>query len=283
MNKRVLAATALALAVAGAGTWAASPGAAQEAPAARIHLLHGLPSVLADVEVGGTVAIDDFAFGDVEDLSAMAGQTLPDLKVKRSDDGQVLIDFGDVTLPSTGNVSLIAHLDASGSPVISVFANDTSGLPPGQGRLVVRHTAEAPPLDVRSGGQVVFANLSSPSEAKTVLPAGTVRADIVPAGQDQPVVLGPADLAVGDGTELIVYAVGSIGGAGLTLITEDITGLGAAPAAIQTGTSPVGAAGGGWVAVLAVASAGATAVALVGLVVVQLAHRNPARATGRRN
>ena len=228
------------------------------------------------MEVGGATAIDDFAFGDVEDLSAMAGQTLPDLKVKRSDNGEVLIDFGDVTLPSTGNVSLIAHLDGSGSPIISVFANDTSGLPAGQGRLVVRHTAAAPALDVRADGQVVFSNLSSPSEAKAVVPAGSVSAEVVPAGQDDPVVLGPTVLAIDDGAELIVYAVGSLESGGLTVITEAIPGLGAAPAAIQTGTSPVSGDGGGMAtgALLATGAAGVLATAA-------LSHGSPGRRQGR--
>ena len=184
-----------------------------------------------------------------------------------------------MTLPSTGNVSLIAHLDGSGSPIISVFANDTSGLPAGQGRLVVRHTAAAPALDVKTDGQVVFSNLSSPSEANAVVPAGSISAEVVPAGQDDPVVLGPTVLAIDDGAELIVYAVGSLDGGSLTVITEAIPGLGAAPAAVQTGTSPISGDGGGMPigALLAIGTAGVlTTAALL------LAPRTVARARSRR-
>jgi hypothetical protein len=62
---------------------------------------------------------------------------------------------------------------------------------------------------------------------------------VVPAGADEPVVIGPADIAVKDGESLIFYAVGSLDDESLTVLTESITGLGAAPAAVQTGNSPV--------------------------------------------
>ena len=71
---------------------------------------------------------------------------------------------------------------------------------PGQARLIVRHTAAAPAVDVRAGGKPVF-DRASPTrkEAKADLPAGTVSADVVLAGTDT-VVLGPADLNLKEGT-----------------------------------------------------------------------------------
>jgi hypothetical protein len=60
--------------------------------------------------------------------------------------------------------------------------NDVSKLAPGKARLVVRHTAAAPAVDVRAGGQPVFKNLTNPNEAKADLAAGTVGADVVLAG-----------------------------------------------------------------------------------------------------
>ena len=103
------------------------------------------------------------------------------------------------TLPASGNVTAIAHLDAAGTPTLTVFTNDTSALPAGQGRLVVRHTAAAPAVDVRASGAVAFANLSNPNEATADLPAGTISADVVPAGATEPVVIGPADLPITEG------------------------------------------------------------------------------------
>ena len=48
-----------------------------------------------------------------------------------------------------------------------------------------------------------------------------------------------AALPIAAGTNFIVYAVGSLEGETLTVLTETITGLGDAPAAVNTGNSPV--------------------------------------------
>jgi hypothetical protein len=216
---------------------AAAPANAQEGT--RIHLIHGIPDTPVDVEVNGENVIEGFQFGDTEDLSALAGQTLAGVRVKAAGTDEVAIDAGDLELPAEGNVTAIAHLDAEGSPTLTVFNNDTAPVGAGQGRLVVRHTAAAPAVDVRANGAVAFANLSNPNEAQADLPAGTISADVVPAGATEPVVIGPADLPVAEGASLIVYAVGSLDGGTLQTLTETIDGLGSAPDAVNAGNSPV--------------------------------------------
>lgn len=214
------------------------PAAAQE-DAARIHLIHGIPDTDVDVEVGGANVFEGFAFGEVQDLSALAGETLTGLTVKLAGTDTVAIDAGDVALPASGNYTIIAHLAEDGTPTLAVFENDTSAIAAGEGRLVVRHVAAAPAVDVKADGAVAFASLPNPDEAMADLPVGTVSAEVVPAGADEPVVIGPADLPIEDGTSLIVYAVGSLEAGSLTVLTETITGLGSAPTAVDTGNSPV--------------------------------------------
>ncbi len=58
-------------------------------------------------------------------------------------------------VPSGANITVVAHLDAAGKPVLTPFVNDTSRLAPGKARLTVRHTAAAPAVDVRAGGTPV--------------------------------------------------------------------------------------------------------------------------------
>ncbi|MGV3759089.1 MAG: DUF4397 domain-containing protein [Actinomycetota bacterium] len=223
-----------------AAAWAttSSPAAAQEAEP-RIHLLHGIPDTPVDVEAGGETVFEGFEFGDTQDLSALAGQTLTGLQVKAAGTDTVAIDAGDVTLPDSGNHTIVAHLDAEGDPALAVFTNDTSAIAAGQGRLTVRHAAAAPAVDVLANGSPAFTNVVNGDEGATDLPVGTISASVVPTGATEPVVIGPADLAIEDGTSLIVYAVGSLDGDSLTVLTETITGLGTAPAAIQTGNTPV--------------------------------------------
>lgn len=215
----------------------AVPASAQDS--ARIHLIHGIPGVDVDVEVDGAVVFPGFAFGETQDLSSLAGSTLAGLTVKAAGTDTVAIDAGDVALPASGNYTVVAHLDASGTPTLAVFENDTSTLAAGEGRLVVRHVAAAPAVDVLANGAVAFTNLANPDEAAADLPAGVVSAEVVPTGATEPVVIGPADLSIQDGASLIVYAVGSLDDGSLAVLTESITGLGSAPTAVNTGTSPV--------------------------------------------
>lgn len=215
----------------------ATPGAAQES--ARIHLIHGIPDTPVDVVAGGEVVFSDFEFGDTQDLSALAGQTLTGLTVNAAGTDTVAIDAGDTALPAAGNFTIIAHLDAEGTPTLAVFENDTSAIAAGQGRLTVRHTAAAPAVDVLANGEAAFTNLANPNEASADLPVGTVSASVVPTGATEPVVIGPADLSIADGSSLVVYAVGSLDDESLTVLTETIDGLGTAPTAVNTGNSPV--------------------------------------------
>jgi len=229
-----------------------APAAAQSG--ARIHLLHGIPNTPVDVEAGGANVFTNFQFGQTQDLSALAGKTLAGLKVKAAGTSTVAIDAGDVNLPASGNYTVIAHLDAGGTPKLTVFKNDTSTIAAGQGRLVVRHTAKAPAVDVLAGGSPVFKNLTNPNEVKADLPAGTVSASVVPAGATTPVVIGPANLSVQAGSSLIVYAVGSLDGGTLGVLTETISGLGSTPTAVHTGNSPVGSDRAGDIALFAAAA-----------------------------
>jgi hypothetical protein len=226
----VFAATLMALAI-------AAPAMAQSE--ARIHLIHGIPDTPVDVIVDEEAVISDFNFGDTQDLSAFAGATLTGLTVVLAGTDTAVIGPVDFDVPASGNYSVIAYLDAAGTPSLKAFSNDTSSIEAGNGRLQVRHTAAAPAVDVKADGAVAFSNLTNPNEAKADLPAATYSVEVVPAGADEPVVIGPADIAVKDGESLIVYAVGSLGDESLTVLTESITGLGAAPAAVQTGNSPI--------------------------------------------
>ena len=66
------------------------------------------------------------------------------------------------TLPAGGNVTLVAHLSESGQPTITPFVNDVSSVPAGQARLVVRHTAAAPAVDVLAGDTPVIQRPDQP-------------------------------------------------------------------------------------------------------------------------
>ncbi len=217
---------------------------------ARIHLIHGIPGVDVDVEAGGEVVFSDFSFKDTQDLSALAGATLEGVMVKVAGTDDVAIDAGDITLPAEGNFTVIAHLDAEGTPSLAVFENDDSNVEAGKGRIVVRHAAAAPAVDVKANGDVAFTNIANGAEAAADLAAGSISVEVVPTGADEPVVIGPADLPINEGESLIVYATGSLDD-GLEVITETITGLHSTPDVVNTGDSPVSNGANGLLLVIA--------------------------------
>jgi hypothetical protein len=143
-------------------------------------------------------------------------------------------------LAAGNNVTVIAHLSEGGDPTLTAFVNDTSTTAAGQGRLVVRHTAAAPSVDVLAGGEPVFTDLSNPNEAMADLPAGTVSASVALTGTTDPVI-GPADVPVVEGQATIVYAVGSAEDENLAVLVQTIDGLHSEPAAVNTGNSGLAA------------------------------------------
>ena len=179
--------------------------------------------------------------------------------------GEPLLSAQDVELPAGANATVAAHLTEGGEPALTPFVNETGDIPAGQARVTVRHTAAAPAVDVRAGGQVVVDGLTNPNGESLTVPAGTVNADVVLAGTDT-VAIGPADLTLEEGTTTIVCAWGSQD-AGYGLAVQTIAGQHSAPAGVPGGSAgladesglplPVGAA-----ALAGVALAGAGAVRL---------------------
>ena len=56
-------------------------------------------------------------------------------------------------------------------------------------------------MDVRAGGKPVFTDLTNPKEDSAEVAAGTVKADVVLAGEKD-VVIGPASLKLAEGTTI---------------------------------------------------------------------------------
>ena len=148
--------------------------------------------------------------------------------------GSALLEDKSVAVPGGKNLSLVAHLNGSGKPALTAYANDVATLSPGMTRLIVRHDAQAPAVDVRAGGKPVFKGLTNPKEVMADLPAGTVKADVVLAGTST-VVLGPKSLDLAAGQDTIVYAIGSASGKSLALVAQTITGLGGTPSGMPAG------------------------------------------------
>ncbi len=167
------AAFALIVGVA-AGTALFGSGSAAAADTATVYAVHGIPDTPVDVYVDGALAINDFQPTKVAGpLSLPAGTHKIDLTAADATDDSKPILSTSADLAAGANVTVVTHLSASGAPEITAFSNDVSQIPAGQARLVVRHTAAAPAVDIRAGGKVVLPGVTNPNQGMLVVPAGT--------------------------------------------------------------------------------------------------------------
>lgn len=202
---------------------------------AALTVVHGVPNLTVDVYANGNKVLSNFTFGTVTDPLQLAPGTYKlEIRPAGADPTSAPVLQAEATLSAGQNASAVAHLSADGQPRLSLFLNDTAPIASGKGRVIVRHTAQAPAVDVRANGTVLFANLANPNEAKADVDAKTYSVDLTPAGQST-VVFGPVDLPVAAGAATIVYAIGSLEGNTFRLVTQVITGLGAPPAHVGTG------------------------------------------------
>ena len=209
-----LAATAAALSVA-AGT------ASADGHENQVMLMHGIPGVTVDVAVGGEVLLPGFEPGATQDLTPFAGQELAEVTVFVAGTEDVAIGPVDLAVPESGNWTVLAHLDADGNPTVGVFENNIAPTVDGQGRLTVRHTAAAPAVDLVVGDARPIEGAANGDSAELELPAGEISgAQLAPAGGDPIVDVPTVNLA--NGTNLIVYAVGSLEAETFTFYTQEI-------------------------------------------------------------
>ncbi len=253
--KRLLAAFGVAGLVAAGALLTAAPASAAAADTASVSVVHGIPNTPVNVFVNGKSTIADF-----QPLTVAGPLQLPpgsyEVTVFPAADtagtGTPVIK-ASATVAAGDNVTLVAHLTADGKPTITPYVNDVSSIAAGQARLVVRHDAAAPAVDVRANGAVAFPGLVNPKEASADLAAGTISADVVLAGTST-VAIGPADLTLKEGTATFVFAVGSAADKTLGLVVQTMTGMDSAPSGVPAGTGGQSASlysQPGWVAVMA--------------------------------
>ena len=259
IGRRLLSLVSAAAVAVGFAAAALAP--AHAASDATVSILHGVPDATVDVYVNGKALLKNFKPGTLTDPQMLPAGNY-DLKVVQAGDGpdgDAIMKANNVKVPGGANITVVAHLTAGGKPTLTPYVNDVSTIPAGKARLIVRHDAAAPAVDVRAGGQPVFTDLKNPKEKSAEVEPGTVKADVVLAGSDS-VVIGPASLKLAEGTTTIVYAWGSADENNLELAVQTIKGMHGSPDSVPGGTGgqvaksevvPL------WVSLLAVATLGA--------------------------
>ncbi len=219
MNFRVLAAAFLLFA-APAFALDENVTIAHGIPGGDLDLRDDLPVDICDLD--GNAVLSAVPFG------ASAAVTLPpgsyDLEIRVADTANpcqgalaVPVSF---SLSLAENVVILAHLSEQGTPTFSKFVNDLQPLAADRGRVVVRHAAAAPPVDVLLRGKSTrfIRDLRNPDQSvSTAVKAGNYTATIFSAaGEDR--VLGPATITVTAGQGLFIHAVGSLRTGSFTVI-----------------------------------------------------------------
>ncbi len=201
------------------------------ADAAELTLVHGIdgsdlgldPSLPVDIFVERT-CFAGVTFGTIADgISVEPGRSA--LRISLADANApcrgTLVASGIVFVSFGGNTAVVAHLDDSQQITTSQFSTDVVATGSDTGRVVVRHTADAPAVDVLANGGVLFADLVNGNQAKGEVPAATYDVAVAPAGSDEPV-FGPVPLAVNGDTTTVVYAVGSVRTGSFTVLVQEV-------------------------------------------------------------
>ena len=232
MSRRTSIRTITALGAAGAlaVTGIASAGGAAAAPKpkkATISVFHAIPTGkgadVVDIYADRTLIVDNAKPGDLATLRVRAGTY--DLGVYADGQGPgsgvAVLSAPNTVVPAGANATVTANLNASGSPALNVFVNNTAALPKGKGRLIVRHIAAAPAVDVRAAGDVLISDLANPNQAILQVPTGSYSVDVVLANSSV-VAIGPATVKVTPNRVTIVYAWGSTADGSLQLKVQSV-------------------------------------------------------------
>ena len=243
---------------------AAAVPASAATDTATVTVVHGIPDTAVDVYVDGAKALPDFTFKTVTPpISLPAGSHAIAVRPAGAAASSTPILSTNAALTSGQNVTLVANLTAAGKPALNAFVNPTTAVPSTMGRLIVRHTAAAPAVDVLAGGTAVISGLTNPNEKALMVPAGTVNASVAAAGTTAPVI-GPVSLDLKGGSTTIVYAIGSLEGKTLTAVTQTYTGGSASVSGVRAGSGGQAADGSAPLLELALVGAGLVLVGAAG-------------------
>lgn len=187
---------------------------------AKVTVLHGVPGLPAPVQVfanGGLLFA--FDYGQQRGPLTLAPGAYQ-LEVRLN--GNPILSTNAV-LNANDDVSVIAHLDAAGTPRLAAFGNGLQALNLPSSRLYVRHTAKAPAVDVLLGqGSHTVAtvpNLANGASVTADVAPGTYSVRLNLPGTST-TVFGPVDVAVENGVGYGVFAVGDAADPSFRLLSQ---------------------------------------------------------------
>jgi uncharacterized protein DUF4397 len=203
-----LTATALALPAQATATEAATA-----VGTAKVNVVHGIPGVKVKVCVDGHPAIRGFAYREkVVGVAVPAGKhRVRVVAAGRSCHAKPILR-DRYRLHAGKSYTIVAAVKPSGTPRLEAYGNNVSRVGKGKSRLVVRHTAKAPAVNVWAGkAKLIGGSSFTWGESRTLtVPRGKYRVKVTLPASKRPVI-GPRRLALRAGNAYQVYAVGTPG------------------------------------------------------------------------
>jgi hypothetical protein len=200
---------------------------------AEITVIHGIPDAVVDVYANGGLVLDEFEFGTIADTLELPPDEYT-IEITPGDDADNVLLEAVVVLEEDKNYSAIAHLTYPEGIKLSLFENDVSPLYCYKTRLTLRHTANAPSVDidlVRGRWRwfsIKALGLSNPQDGypsnfsfETYRIYPMLKAIFYPAGQDTEVFRSDR-FYLRMRYSYIVYAVGSIEDGTFGLLVQKI-------------------------------------------------------------
>lgn len=218
------------LAVAMFAIFAFAPTTKADGHTSDVSVVHAVPGLTVDVYVNGDLLLERFRPKTITPALALPEGDYNVVVVPTGGDPSSPAIEQDFAVPAGANISIVAHLAEDGTPVLSAFVNDVSSpFANNQARLVIRHAAAAPAVDVdllnRRGSnwvQFEFDNVSNGQEGQLDINRRNMYAlTLSPAGADD-TVFGPRHLRTRANDFFAVYVYGSLADGNIRLLTQRI-------------------------------------------------------------
>ena len=221
-------------------------GAALAAQAeSRLTIIHAIPGeggFPADIYLDGELVVEEMTFGTVTEATTVASgphevAIYPEGADPETEEPALA---ADIDLDEGADATVVAGLTNSGDPTLAVYVNNADPVGAGEARVVLRHQAEAPAVDLLVNGEPVALEVSNGDEASAEVEAGPITLSLVPSAEGDES-LFQTDVDLSEGSAFLIYGIGSVEGGSFDVAVQQVAGLQTPPEGIPTGTG--GAAG----------------------------------------
>lgn len=202
---RLLPPAGLALA---AALTVGAPAMAAVSATGQVVIVHGVRGLVANVDVDGSRALSAFQPERTTDpLKLTAGNHTVAVRAANDPAAAPLLQQ-TVAVPAGGLVSAAVGLTPTGQPSLTLFNERGPAVPAGQARLVVRHIAAAPTVQVTVDAKPLSPALSGgPRQSLSDIAPGNHAVAVV--GPDGSPVLAAQNVPLRAGTVTTIYLIGS--------------------------------------------------------------------------